>query len=61
MNNTLITRREDGEYSTTRIGDYIETMWFGDDGDQMFVSSTFLNLAAVAEKHIHAFESEGNN
>lgn len=55
----LITRRHNGEYSTIRYPDgMIETVWFGDDGNDVTVGRTFQGLRETADKHIDAFESK---
>lgn len=56
----FIVRRNDGEYSTVRIGDMIETVWFGNDGTSETVGRTYSGLAATAEAHIRAWEGQAN-
>lgn len=54
---TLTTRKPGGEYSTVRLPDgVIETVWFGDDGNDMTVGRTYQGLRDIAEAHIKAFE-----
>lgn len=59
MNKPIINRRIGGEYSTIVLPDgTIETMWFGDNGDQRMVARTFPeSTRLIASRHIA--EDEG--
>lgn len=51
----IIARYSDGEYSTIVLPNgIVETMWFGDDGEQRFISRTNSAMAA----HVAAVHSD---
>lgn len=49
----MVTKAAGGEYSTirTRSG-MVETMWFGEDGEQVTVGRTYQGLSDLADAHI---------
>lgn len=62
MDNPHITPADNGEYSTVRIGDYIETRYFDNDGSSRVIARTY--LAEIAREHIerstwHPFAGNG--
>lgn len=56
MERPIINRRIGGEYSTIVLPDgCVETMWFGDDGEQRMVGRTWPESARqIAQKHIES-------
>ena len=48
MNKPKITPAPGGEYSTTQVGDYIETCWFGNDGSSHVIARTYFSEIAAA-------------
>lgn len=55
--NAIATHRHDGHYSTARIGDYIETMWFPNEGEGWLIDRTYVTLERVAQEHIENYET----
>lgn len=57
MTDCIITKRPDGEYSTTIIDNIIETCWFGADGESRVIGRTVVPQRTVAAEHIAAWEA----
>jgi hypothetical protein len=58
MDKPIITPAVNGEYSTITLpGGLIETIFFGDDGSQVFVGRTVMSVREIANQQIAAFES----
>lgn len=59
MKTQVITKRDNGYYSTIQLSDgTIETCWFGDDGSSEVIGRVWANpLNSIADMHIREFES----
>lgn len=53
---TIITKRDNGEYSTVIRGNVIETVFFYSDGSSKVVGRSTIILSEYANNHIDTFE-----
>lgn len=54
---TIITKRDNGEYSTAIYGNIIETVFFGNDGSSEIVGQSIIRLSEYAHNHITTHEN----